>query len=301
VPKISSNPAEATSLAFIPPLTPTLVEEPPTGDGWLHEIKHDGFRTQLIVTSARARAFSRRGHDWSSRYPRIVTAAAGVPCQSAILDGEAIVQDEKGRSSIELFYQDMERATGQAVFLAFDLLHLDGTDLRKLPLEERRAALRTLIDPDPLSGIQFSDALLGAGSEVFAAVEKLGLEGIISKRLGSRYRSGASRDWLKTKCMTEGEFVVVGAAPNPGGAPFALLAREGRAGLEYAGSAFVTLRDAERDRFWRAIEVLKIVKAPVPGIGSRKASYCRPELKVRARHLRGEAMLRHASLTKVIG
>jgi len=291
----------AAPLTFIPPLAPALVEEPPPGDNWLHEIKHDGFRTQLFVADGRVRAFSRRGHDWSNRYPRIVREAAALPCSSAIIDGEAIVQDEAGRSNIELFYADMEGATGQAVFLAFDLLQLNGADLRKRPVEERRAALRALIEADSLSAIQFSEAISGDGAKVFAAAEKMGLEGIISKRLGSGYTSGRTRDWLKTKCMIEGEFWVVGAAPNPGGPPFALLARESSGELVYAGSAFVTLNDSERDRFWRTIEKLKIAKPIVTGIGTRKAGYCRPELKIRARHLRGEAMFRHASLTKVIG
>jgi DNA ligase D-like protein (predicted ligase) len=288
------------ALAFSPPLAPVLVDEPPRGDIWLHEIKHDGFRTQLVIANGSARAFSRRGHDWSDRYRRIVTAAAALPCSAAIIDGEAIVQDESGRSSMELFYAGMERGTGQAVMFAFDLMHLDGEDLRKLPLEDRRARLRELIGPDPHAAIQFSEALTGDGAKIFAAAERMGLEGIVSKRLGSRYKSGTSREWLKTKCMTEGEFVVVGAAPNPGGAPFALLARETGGELVYAGSAFVTLKQADRDRFWGSVEALKVAKPVVAGIGSRKAGYCRPELRVRARHLRGEAMLRHASLTEVL-
>jgi bifunctional non-homologous end joining protein LigD len=100
--------------------------------------------------------------------------------------------------------------------------------------------------------------------------------------------------------MTESEFIVVGAAPNPGGAPFALLARETGSGLEYAGSAFVTLPAAKRDKFWRAVETMKIARAPVAGIGSRKASFCRPELRVRARYLRGEEKLHHASLSALL-
>jgi ATP-dependent DNA ligase len=301
MPSVSRRPLSATALVFVPPLAPALVQEPPSGDTWLHEIKHDGFRTQLIVENGRAVALSRRGHDWSARYPRIVSEAAALPCQAAIIDGEAIVQDDAGRSNIELFYADMQQATGRAIFFAFDLLHVDGEDLRKRPLEERRARLHELVNPNPHAAIQFSEALAGAGDEVFAAAEKMGLEGIVSKRLGSRYKSGLSRDWLKTKAMVEGEFVVVGAGPNPGCAPFALLARETNGELVYAGSAFVTLKKGDRDRFWRTVDALKIAKPVVAGMGSRKAGYCRPELRVRARHLRGEAMLRHASLTKVLG
>ena len=298
--RVSRKPVATTPLAFIPPLAPTLVESPPAGDNWLHEIKHDGFRTLLLIDRSRARAFTRRGHDWSKRYPRIVTEAAALPVNAAIIDGEAVVQDERGVSDLSLFHAAMDAEPHRVLFFAFDLLHLDGQDLRKRPIEERRTMLRALIPNDSHAAIHFSEALAGDGAKVFAAAEAMGLEGIISKRLGSRYKSGTSRDWLKTKAMVENEFVVVGAAPNPGGAPFALLAREDDDGLTYAGSAFVTLPQDARDRFWGRIDATKIAKPVVSGIGSRKASYCRPEIRVRARHLRGEEMLRHASLTKLI-
>ena len=128
------------------------------------------------------------------------------------------------------------------------------------------------------------------------------LEGIVSKRAGSRYKSGCCGFWQKTKCMTEGEFVVVGMEPNAGGAPFALLAREAAGGLVYAGAAFVTLPQPAREQFWTRTEAIKIPKAVVPELrnGNRKASFVRPELRVRARHLRGEGMLRHATLTALL-
>jgi len=124
----------------------------------------------------------------------------------------------------------------------------------------------------------------------------------LSNRAASFYKSGRSSAWLKTKCMTESEFIVVGMEASPGGAPFALLAREKEDGLVYAGSAFVTLGAADRDRFWTTTEALRIPKAVVAELrkGKRKASFVRPELRVRARHLKGGGMLRHASLTALI-
>ena len=128
----------------------------------------------------------------------------------------------------------------------------------------------------------------------------MGLEGIVSKRVTSRYKSGRSTVWLKTKCMVEGEFVVVGMEPNPGGAPFALLAREEEGELVYAGSAFVTLPQSERDRFWTSAETLKVKRPAVKfAAGGRNATFVKPEIRVRAKHMRAEGMLRHASLTKV--
>ena len=152
----------------------------------------------------------------------------------------------------------------------------------------------------PTSALQLSEAVAGEGAKVFAAADRLGLEGIVSKRASSRYKSGSSTAWLKTKCMTEGEFVVVGMEPNPGGPPFALLARETGKGLAYVGSAFVTLPQPARDRFWRETEKLKIPRPVLKEISRRKASFVRPEMKVRVRHLRGDEMLRHATLAAIL-
>src|SRR5688572_24616393 len=116
-------------LGFIRPLRPTLVYEPPSGEGWIHEIKHDGHRTILVVEDGAARAFTRNGHDWTDRYSRVVTCAAGLPCRSAILDGEVIVQDENGRSDFSALRRAMKREPHRLVFFAFDLLLLDGKDL----------------------------------------------------------------------------------------------------------------------------------------------------------------------------
>jgi bifunctional non-homologous end joining protein LigD len=186
------------------------------------------------------------------------------------------------------------------VFFAFDLLRLNGDDLRKLPLVERRERLEKLLGArDPKSPLQFSEAVGGSGAEVSNAADQLGLEGIVSKQKASRYESGTSQ-WLKTKCTVENDFVVVGVEPNPGGPPFALLAREEGGQLVYAGSAFVTLPAKARDRFWERAEALKIDRPAVAEIKRRKVGFVKPTIRVRARHLRGETMLRHASLTALL-
>src|SRR5687768_6327121 len=130
---VSRQHAASTSVAFIPPLAPTLVDTPPSGDGWIHEIKHDGFRTLVLVEHGRARAFSRRGLDWTARYPRIVAAAEALPCMAAIIDGEAVVQDEVGRSDLAAFHSALDAEPHRVLLFAFDLLHLDGRDLRREP------------------------------------------------------------------------------------------------------------------------------------------------------------------------
>lgn len=286
-------------MAFIKPMLPTLVDEAPAGEGWTHEITYDGYRTELVVDADNVGAFTRNGHDRADRYISIANAAGQLPVLSAIIDGEMVVQDESGVT--EALRGAIAGEPHRLVFFAFDLLHLDGKDLRRLPLEERRARLAALIGaPDPMATIQFFEAVAGEGAAVFPAAADMGLEGIVSKRLGSRYASGPTQDWLKTKAMVESEFVVVGVEPNLGGPPFALLARQTEAGLVYAGSAFVTLPQAERDRFWQAAEKLKVTEPGIRDIRRAKVSFVKPALKLRAKHLRGGDMIRHASLSKLL-
>jgi ATP-dependent DNA ligase len=184
--------------------------------------------------------------------------------------------------------------------MAFDLLHLNGRDLRQLPLIDRRQALCDLLGPnDPGSSIQYSDHMDGDPTPLLDLACDLNLEGIVSKRRSSLYPSGRTRSWLKTKCFDEAEFVVIGTAKGER-APVALLAREAARGLEYAGSAFVTLADPDRDRFWRASEELKIARPSIPMPPRKETGWMRPVMRVRARFLRGEEMLRHATVKAII-
>ena len=180
---------------FIQPCRPTLIAAPPVGPGWLHEVKHDGFRILARKQGERVDVWTRRGALFNDRFPRIAEAVRALPADNAIIDGEAVVFRPGGHSD---FAALRTKAGGeQASFVAFDLLGLDADDLRERPLEERRDALAHLVAG--VGNIQFSAALAIEGAVVFAHACKLGLEGIVSKRTGSRYRSGPSRSWLKTK------------------------------------------------------------------------------------------------------
>jgi bifunctional non-homologous end joining protein LigD len=296
----SPRPPATARLGFIAPQVPTLVSEPPAGDGWLHEIKHDGYRTVLVLQDGMARAFTRNGHDWSQSYAPISRAAEALACRSAVIDGEMIVQDENGVSNFGLLKSAIAREPERLVFIAFDLLHLDGRDLRGEPLVERRAKLTELIGKGE-SCIGFSEEFDGDAATLFAAADRMGLEGIVSKKAVSRYRSGRSTSWLKTKCTAESEFVVIGVERQPGQASFALLAREMEGGLVYAGSAFITLGSAEGERFWSRVGKLAGGKPAVKELANRKAQWLRPEMRVRARHLKGGDKLRHATVSAVIG
>ena len=130
-------------LRFIEPQLASPVDKPPVGKHWIHEIKHDGYRCQVLLERGQARVFTRNGYDWSDRYPSIVRAATNLRCQSAIIDGEAIVQDGNGASDFEALGSALRRQPHSIILYAFDLLHLDGKDLRQVTLIERRANLKT--------------------------------------------------------------------------------------------------------------------------------------------------------------
>jgi bifunctional non-homologous end joining protein LigD len=181
---------------FIEPCIPTRASKPPVGPQWIHEIKQDGYRLIARKRDGRVRLFTRRGYDWTERYPRIGEAVTAIRAASVVIDGEAVCCDGSG---VAIFDQLHSRAFDDRVFLyAFDLLELDGEDWRPRPLEERKAKLEQLIAIAP-AGIRYSEHLDGDGATIFAHACKLGFEGIVSKHRESPYRSGPSKTWLKVK------------------------------------------------------------------------------------------------------
>ena len=189
------------SLEFIKPQLATSVDHPPPRAGWIHEVKHDGYRTILIMERRKARAYTRNGFDWTESYPGITKAAAKLDCRSAIIDGEVVVQDERGVSDFEALKSAIRWSPQSLVFCAFDLLHLNGKDLRERPLLERKAKLEELIPNE--HPFLFSEEFTGDAAAFFRACADHQLEGIVSKLASSKYRSGRSKTWLKTKCFTE--------------------------------------------------------------------------------------------------
>jgi len=181
---------------FIEPCRPSAAERPPSGPDWVHEIKHDGYRLMARRDPVGIRLLTRNGHDWADRYPAIVEAVNQLKVRSCVIDGEAVACDETGLAVFERLRRKHE---GQKVILfAFDLLELNGTDLRREPIETRKATLASLLRGS-LPGLRLNEHLTHPGDAVFQHACKMGLEGIVSKRLGSRYRSGRSPDWLKFK------------------------------------------------------------------------------------------------------
>ena len=284
-------------LGFISPQLASPVDEAPEGKHWIHEIKHDGYRCQVLLERGHARVFTRNGYDWSDRYPSIVRAAANLRCQSAIIDGEAIVQDGSGASDFEALSSAMRWRPQSIILYAFDLMHLSGRDLRQQVLSERRAILKALLGSDEASRIQFSDEFHGDSAALFKACADKGLEGIVSKDALAPYRSGRTKTWLKTKCFTESTFVVIGTdRDRKTGALRALLAHPGSGGLNYAGAAFIGLDNEARTEFLAEVERLTTSWAAFKSSRLTDVKWCTPKLTVRVKHLAGSKTLRHATV-----
>ena len=284
-------------LRFIEPQLASPVDQPPEGKHWIHEIKHDGYRCQLLLERGQARVFTRNGYDWTDRYPSLVRAAMKLNCRSAILDGEAVVQDGDGASNFEALGSALRQQPHSIILYAFDLLHLDGEDLRQQTLMERRASLKHLVGADDQSRIQFSDEFDGDGAALFKACAERALKGIVSKHSLAPYRSGRSKTWLKTKCFTESTFVVIGTdRDRKTGALRALLAHTDSAGLSYAGAAFIALAGEERTRFFAELERLATSWAAFKGSQVHDVKWCHPKLVVEVKHLAGSKTLRHATV-----
>jgi bifunctional non-homologous end joining protein LigD len=181
---------------FIAPCLPTKTDKLPSGSQWLHEIKHDGFRIIARKNGAQVRLYSRPGNDLTRRFPLIVEMLGRLRSRSCIIDREAVACDDNGVASFDLVRH--HRANERIFLYAFDLIELNGDDLRRDPLEVRKATLASIV-AKASPGIRFNEHTEGDGPTVFAHACKLGLEGIVSKRKGSTYRSGRSPDWLKMK------------------------------------------------------------------------------------------------------
>ncbi len=274
-------------------MLPTLVDTPPESGEWIHEIKFDGYRSQLIKMQTTTRIFTRNGYDWSTKYAPLVESAAALDCEDAIIDGEIIVFDLLGKPNFKMLRSTITKEPGRPVFMAFDLLHLNGHDLRGMAIEERRALLADLLaDSDTDNRFQFSEAIEGTAARIYRAIDAQGLEGMVSKRTGSRYASGRTTAWVKAKCYDEADFSIVGVQRERGKPAMALMADESG---NYVGGAFVTLPRGIRERLWERVRA-RAGAAPPKGLPIAKAEWIKPGLVARVKFLKGEEKLRHATV-----
>lgn len=219
----------------------TLVDEAPEGPEWIHEVKYDGYRLRIELDGGRGRVVTRNGADWTDRFAPLARAAEALPARSALIDGEAVVLDSEGRSDFGSLQEALAaKHPGDIVLEAFDLLFLDGFDLRAEPLARRKELLRSLLEAGPAgSPLMFTDHFTGDGPAFHASACKMLLEGSVSKRGDRPWVPGRSRDWLKIKCLARQEFVV-GGWTDPAGsrADFGALllgVYDAQGSLRYAG------------------------------------------------------------------
>jgi DNA ligase D len=231
------------------PQLASTAEAAPHGKGWVHEIKYDGYRTLVFFDAGKVTLITRNGHDWTPRYRALAKAFEALPCKSAILDGEVVVQDPRGVTSLDLLEQALSDGDSHAMtYFAFDLCYLDGYDLSAAKLVDRKAALEGLIDPliDDRSPIQFSQHIDGDGDALFAQASRMGLEGIVSKKADSRYVQSRSTSWVKVKRVEVATFVVIGFMSNmPKSASSLILAEERDGELVYASRVGSGIGDAK--------------------------------------------------------
>jgi bifunctional non-homologous end joining protein LigD len=259
--------AKAASLADLPgaraaalparltPALATLVDAVPAGDGWLHEIKYDGYRMVCRIDRGAVKIFSRNGKDWTHVLASVAGAVARMRVKSAWIDGEVAVVDAQGLTRFQLLQNALaDPKLGRLMYFVFDVPYLDGYDLRKVPLTERKRVLRTLV-PESDAILRYGVEVLGGGTDFFAQACRLGLEGTVSKRADSAYRDGArTRDWVKTKCGQRQE-MVIGGFTDPQGSrsgfgalllgvyePDGSLRYSGKVGTGFDGRTLVALR-----------------------------------------------------------
>lgn len=192
---------------FIQPALATSIEKVPTGGRWIHEIKFDGYRVQLHIHNDTIKVFTRRGNDWSKRFKKVTGDAFLISAGSAIIDGEIVVPAADGTTDFSVLQNELRGKSTRIVMIAFDLLYLNGRDLRKLPLLERKSHLKRLIEK---TAIQFSESFAIDGSDMFAHACRVGLEGVVSKVSDSRYISGRGNNWVKKTCAERETLPIAG-------------------------------------------------------------------------------------------
>ena len=274
--------------AFIEPCLATLADKAPDGDNWIHEIKFDGYRIQARLDSGKVKLLTRRGLDWTKKFPTIAEAVARLPAKAALIDGELVSEGDDGISSFSLLQEDLKSGRhDRMVFYVFDLMHLDGDDLKPLPLTERKAALARLLAKAPKRGpLRLSESLTEPGPTLLKHACTMGLEGIVSKRADAAYHSGRGHDWIKSKCSDRQELVVVGFAPSTVDAHSVgalVLGYFERGKLRYAGRTGTGFTHEVARELYRKLKALKVATAPLEPVpkeerGVRAPVWVEPEI-----------------------
>jgi bifunctional non-homologous end joining protein LigD len=224
--------AKAPFPSFVKPALASSTEKVPGGERWIHEIKFDGYRVQVHLANTEVKVFTRRGYDWTHRFKEIASDAWHTGAGSAIIDGEVVAPSADGTTDFSVLQNELKGRSTKIVMVAFDLLYLNGYDLRKLPLTQRKALLKKTIDK---TDIQCSESFEVDGREMFKHACKTGLEGVVSKVRDRHYSSGRSNDWVKVTCAQRETLPIAGFALKGNRFDGLYIGRQKGKGLFYAG------------------------------------------------------------------
>jgi bifunctional non-homologous end joining protein LigD len=286
---------------FIEPSHPTLRERAPSGADWIHEIKFDGYRAQAHLRDGRPFIYTRAGHNWTDRFQPIADALAALAARDLILDGEAVVADMRGVADFGLLHAALAAGDKERIlYYAFDLLYLDGLDLREAPLTERKRLLAELLAGAP-AHILYAEHLEGDGPEVLARACGMGLEGIVSKQRDAAYRSGRVESWVKVKCGKRDAFPIVAFVEKLGAKPRKIASlyvgrREGGEIL-YAGKVRSGYTEAAARELRERLDPLIQKRSPLSRpVDKPKATWVEPVLEAEVAYgaMTGNGLLREA-------
>ncbi|MEO6153730.1 MAG: DNA ligase D [Croceibacterium sp.] len=316
--KVGRAPAKKSTGAgrpppFQPPQLATLVDAVPAGNGWLHEIKFDGYRLLISAAGEKVSVFTRKGLDWSDKFAPLVARFQALDLPPCLIDGEVIANGPDGNPSFSALQTVLKRGHGSQKasdalhYFAFDLLALDGADLTALPLIERKERLEALL-ATAAAPIHVAEHVIGAGEKLYQAMCRAGQEGIISKRIDARYAGARSKSWVKVKCTLRQEFVVIGwKKSGAAGRPFSslLLAQNERGKLVYKGNVGTGFTHDTLDDLAKRMSKLVITEAPaeVPREDKRGVTWLKPELvaEIAFAEFTHDGSARHASFLGLRG
>ena len=277
---------------FVEPALASSIEKVPSGARWIHEIKFDGYRVQVHLANEAVKVFTRRGHDWTNRFKKVADDAWHIKAGSAIVDGEVVAPAADGTTDFSVLQNELKGRSTSIVLVAFDLLYLNGRDLRKLPLFQRKTELKKIIDGTEL---QFSESFEMEGREMFAHACKIGLEGVVSKVRDSAYASGRGNNWVKKTCAPRETLTIAGFALDEGKWDGIYLGRRKGDDLVYAGKVDHGFDKASAADLQRRLKPLIRKTQPYAKRIAHKGIWVEPKLlaEVEYRDKSAEGKVRH--------